>query len=77
MDSLQRKINAFKDKFKDLIKMGFPSSWDANGQFISQKNYLEFILAQKNEDSKFKEMNKSLTRQILIGRISDDFNILE
>ena len=37
---------------------------------------MELISPQRNEDSKFKEMNKSVIGHILIEKISDDFNIL-
>ena len=37
---------------------------------------MELLTSQRNEDSKFKEMSKSLKGHILIEEICDDFNIL-
>ena len=41
-----------------------------------QQSYLDLISSQINEDSKFHDMDKLLTKQVLIEKISDDSNIL-
>ena len=69
-------MSAFKVRFQNLFKIGLPSFWDTHGNLISQQGYLEFISQQINEDSKFKDIDKSLTRQVLIEKMGDGFNIL-
>ena len=76
MENLQKKVNAFKARFKQLFKMGHPSFQDTHGNIIPQQSYFELLSSQREEDSKLFDMDKPLTRQILIKKMSDDFNIL-
>lgn len=75
VQNLQKKVNAIKAKFKELFKMGLPSFWDTHGNLISQQIYLELLSSQRNDDSKYSNMDKPLIGQILIEKIIDDFNI--
>lgn len=56
--------------------MGLPPFWDKHGNLIFQQIYLYLFSVQINNDSKFSNMDKSLTWHILIDKISDDFNSL-
>ena len=76
VENLQKRVNAFKSIFEDLFTMSLMSFWYTQGNLISQNNYLELLSKERNEDSKFIDMDKLLIGKVIIEKMSDDFNIL-
>lgn len=73
--SLER-LKMSKSRFIELFKKGLPYFWDNAEYLLPQETYQALLLQQKNEDSKFKELEKHLKGQAIVEKLGDDFDLL-
>lgn len=59
-----------------MFKKGLPSFWDNNDYLIPQEAYQALLAHQRNEDSKFKELDKHLKGHVIVDMLTDDFELL-
>lgn len=70
------KVKYFKVKFYDLFQQGLPSFWDGQQFLMYRKDYEVLFAQQKNEKSKFQDLDKQLKGQIVVNKLIHDFEFL-
>ena len=76
VEALLKKVTNFKSICVELLKKGIPSFWDNNEYLIPHEIYHALLSQQRNEDSKFKELEKNLKGHVIVDKLSDDFDLL-
>ena len=61
--------------FNELFKKGFPYFWDDKGNLIAQEIYHALLVQQRNEDSKFNDLEKYFKGQVIVDKLIEDFDI--
>ena len=59
-NSLMEKVNNFKSHFIELVKKSLSSFQDNQEYLISEENYQALFVHERNEDSKFDDIEKHL-----------------
>ena len=76
-NTMSSQIKDFRLTFKDLFDDGLPSFWDDEGRLFSQEKYHSLLVQNHKDHSKFEDLVKGLTRNIIVEKLTEDFEILD
>ena len=76
IDIMQHPINVLKGLFVSLFQNGFPYFWEEGGRIFSQLEYQDMLVKCRLHHKKFKDMNHSLSRKIMVEKLALDFEII-
>ena len=76
IDIMAHAIKVFVKMFEPLVKMGFPFFWKEKGGMWSQKEYYDLLIQCELDQSKFTNMQKSLSGKEIVDKLADDFKIV-
>ena len=71
------QVNDFKQVFKELFEDGLPSFWDEEGRMFSQEHYHNLLVQSRMDHSKFDDLEKGLTWEAIVDKLTEDFEILQ
>ena len=77
VNTMTSQIKYFRLAFKDLFDDGLPSFWDDEGRLFSQEHYHSLLVQNRMDHSKFEDLVKGLTRNIIVEKLKEEFEILE
>jgi hypothetical protein len=75
-NSIQRSIETFMKRYKELVKMGLPPCWDKNGNFIQYKSYKDMLIKARDDITQFQYMDGVLKCQTIFCKLIDGFHLL-
>ena len=75
-NALINKVKGFIAKFSNFFQNGLPSFRHGQEYFISQEYYQALFVHQRNEDSKFNDLEKHLKGHVIVDKLKDDFYLL-
>ena len=83
LETIQAKIEVTEHKFKEvmslfkpLVSRGIPFFWEEKGPLLSQKEYQEHLVHCRLDNSKFGDMQQSLSGKIIFDKLANEFELL-
>ena len=83
MDIVWAKIDVIKHKvkeviwlFKPLVDIGIPFFWEEKGPLLSRKKYRQRLVLCWLDNSKFGNMQQSLSGKIVFDKLASEFELL-
>ena len=73
---IQQNVKYFKDLLTQLFQKGLPSFGDDNGRLIPHEKYHVLLTQAQMDHSKFDGLKKEPDANVVIEKITDDFEIL-
>jgi hypothetical protein len=74
--SVKRNIESFTNKFENIVKMGFPSTWNDKGKLLSFESYRKTLFIVRESEQKFQGIVDNLRGQTIVDVLIDDFYLL-
>ena len=83
LETVQVKIDVIEHKVKEVIRLlkplvdrGIPFFWEEKGPLLSQKEYQEHLVQCRLDNSKFGDMQQSLSGKIVFDKLASEFELL-
>ena len=83
LETIQAEIEVIEHKVKEVIRLfkllasrGIPFFWEENGPLLSQKEYREHLVHYQLDNSKFGDMQQSLSGKIIFDKLASEFELL-
>lgn len=73
----EEEVKNFKEIFKKIFEKGLPSFWEKNDKLFSKYDYNILLTQVRMDHSKFEDTEKRLKGEVIINKLSNDFNVLD
>ena len=73
---IKQGVHRFGQVFQPLFQIGLPDFWDSEGKLIPESLYNELMIRERGDHSKFEDMIKGLTGNVVIGKLRNDFELI-
>ena len=75
-DKILQDNGLFMNRYKKLVNLGLKSCWDKNVDLIPFETYEEMLILEKNNTTKFNDLEGTLKGKYIVDQLKDDIELL-